>query len=189
MPNPWYILEESKECNRIYIYIYIYIYIIYILGKYGLHIYLATVHSACAYVYWDEMWMNLELLWGPMPTFYKPYKAIRSKKGWWHSVQVTQPDTVYPFEYDPGWFCPVWARVRVQVRTLVTCVSTITNTSTWLLHEYKSESEYWLMSTSTNASTGLWSTFYIRSSIAFCSLWKGNPQILTNLGQNCPLSM
>ena len=80
-------------------------------------------------------------------------------------------------------------RVRVQVRVLAICVSTSTSLSTWLLHEYESESEYWLMSTST--STGIWSTFYIKSSIAFFNLWRGNPQILINLRQsyNFPLSM
>ena len=78
-------------------------------------------------------------------------------------------------------------RVRVQVRVLAICVSTSTSLSTWLLHEYESESEYWLMST----STGIWSTFYTKSSIAFFSLWRGNPQILINLRQsyNFPLSM
>ena len=80
-------------------------------------------------------------------------------------------------------------QVRVQVRVLAICVSTSTSLSTWLLHE--SESEYWLMSTSTSTSTGIWSTFYIKSSIAFFSLWRGNPQILINLRQsyNFPLSM
>ena len=73
-------------------------------------------------------------------------------------------------------------RVRVQVRVLVICVSTSTSPSTWLLHEYEYESESWLMSTSTSTSTGLWSTFYINSSIAFFSFWKGNPQILMNPG-------
>ena len=82
-------------------------------------------------------------------------------------------------------------RVRVQVRVLVICVSTSTSPSTWLLHEYEYEYESWLMSTSMSTSTGLWSTFYINSSIAFFSFWKGNPQILMNPGQsyNFPLSM
>ena len=75
--------------------------------------------------------------------------------------------------------------VRVQVRVLVICMTT--SMSTWLLHEYEYKYEYCLMST----STGLWSTFYINSSIAFFCLWKGDPQILINLGQsyNFPLSM
>ena len=82
-------------------------------------------------------------------------------------------------------------RVRVQVWVLVICVSTSTSTSTWILHEYEYEYEYWLMSTSTSTSTGLWSIFYISSSIAFFDLWKGNPHIFIILGQrsNCPLSM
>ena len=77
--------------------------------------------------------------------------------------------------------------LRVQVRVLVICVST--SPSTWLLHE--SESEYWLMSSSTSTSTGLWSTFYIGSSFSFFGLWQGSPQILKNLGQssNYPLSI
>ena len=54
------------------------------------------------------------------------------------------------------------AWVRVPVRVLV--------------DEYES--------TSTSTSTGIWSTFYIKSSIAFFSLWRGNPQILINLRQS-----
>ena len=73
------------------------------------------------------------------------------------------------------------------------CVSTSPSPSpsTWLLHEYEYESEYWLMSTSTSTSTGIWSTFYIKSNIAFFSLWRGNPQIVLNLRQsyNFPLPM
>ena len=82
-------------------------------------------------------------------------------------------------------------RVRVQVRVLVICVSPSMSWSTWLLHEYEYEYKYWLMSMSTSKSTGIWSTFYINSSIAFFSLWTGNPQILTNLRQsyNFPLSL
>ena len=78
-------------------------------------------------------------------------------------------------------------QVRVQVRVFVIYVSM--SPRTWLLHESEYECEYWLMSKS--MSTGLWSTFYVSSSIAFFSLWKGNPQILTNPGQssNYPLSM
>ena len=87
----------------------------------------------------------------------------------------------------PGLGRVPYTRVWVQVRVLVICVSTSTSLSTWLLHEY--EYEYWLISMST--STGIWSTFYIKSSIAFFSLWRGNPQILINLRQsyNFPLSM
>ena len=84
-----------------------------------------------------------------------------------------------------------WREPDLRVRVLVICVSMSTSRSTWLLHESESESEYWLMSTSTSTSTGLWSIFYISSSIAFFNLWKGNPHIFIILGQrsNCPLSM
>ena len=82
-------------------------------------------------------------------------------------------------------------QVWVQVRVLAISVSTSTSMSTWLLHEYKSEYEYWLMSRSTSTSTGLWSTFYIGSRFLLFGLWHESPQILKNLGQSssCPLSL
>ena len=83
-------------------------------------------------------------------------------------------------------------RVRVQVRVLVICVSP--SPSTWLLHDYESEYENWLMSTSTSVRTGLWSIFYIAcigSRFLLFGPWQESPQIVTNLGQSssCPLSM
>ena len=123
--------------------------------------------------------------WWPIGWGLRGKKQDRVKTG----LHVTNIFKGKGITVNQGWGRVPDLRVRVQVWVLVICMSTSASTSTWLLYEY--ESEYWLTSASTSMSTGLWSTFYISSSIEFFSLWRGNPQILINLEQssNCLLSM